>query len=159
MTNFNKGHFWSLNEEPSIYSLGRVQNHPANSALLRKITIWVVNWARNYMMKMYGIWIYQNQVYSSSLCTWHDSTSSFVPKSVVLELTTLESEYCFRFLLHETRYSSWGTLIAPCAKTAEAPQKVATWTFSWINRLNFDKRIQLFDVLIIDGNSPYIWIV
>ena len=114
----NANYFCWSNWEPSICSLGRVQIHPIMQCL-REITIWKVNWPRNYMMKMYGIRIFQNQVYFRSLCTsqaflifilvkFYCFTSSFVPnieaKSVVLELTTRDSEYCCWFLL------AWGNM-------------------------------------------------
>ena len=54
-------HLWWSNREQSICSLSMVHIQPTNDASLRKITIWKVNWHRNYMMKTYGIWLHQNQ--------------------------------------------------------------------------------------------------
>ena len=107
---FLESFFCSSLVTPTISSVGLVQIDPTNNAMLRKITIWKVNFSKNYMMKTYGIWIYQDQVYFSSLYAWTAFifsfscfTSSFVPsneaKSVVLELTTRYIEHYCWFLL------------------------------------------------------------
>ena len=111
-----------IHREPSICSLGRVHTHHTKNPTLRKITIWKVNWLEimwwqrlvfEYIDTKCNLVLgaLDTLFFIFSLVKFYCFTNSYVPnieaKSVVLELTTRGSEYCYWFLFCPGRYSKF----------------------------------------------------
>ena len=66
----------------NFFPVVRIQ--PTNNAISRKIWSYESKLAKKSAIKTHGMWIYEKQVYFSSLCTWQASLSLFWQNCIVL---------------------------------------------------------------------------